>query len=84
MIVEAILSPIFYLINAFLGILPSFELPASFTGSMTIFFDLLKGASYFLPLGTIAIILGLVLSFYVLKFTISVVNWVLGKIPTIN
>lgn len=84
MLLEWILAPIFWLVKNLLSLVPTYELPAGFAGSMDGFFNLLFGASYFLPLSTLSIILGLVLLLYLIKFSISAINWLIAKIPTVN
>jgi hypothetical protein len=84
MLLESILEPIFWLVKMALSIVPSFEIADSVAGSMSLVFTSISSIGYFFPVGTLATILGLTLSFYVIKFTISAINWLVAKIPAIN
>ncbi len=84
MIVELFLIPIMILVRNLLSVLPVISVDNGFVSAFSSFFGLINTAGYFLPLRTISIILSLFLAFYGLQLAISVLNWVIAKIPTIN
>lgn len=53
-------------------------------GSMAGFIELLAYASIFIPMSTLAVSFTIYLAYYGVQFAVSIVNWVISKIPTIN
>lgn len=53
-------------------------------GSVAGFVELLAYASLFVPMSTMAVAFTIYLAYYGVQFAVSIVNWVISKIPTIN
>lgn len=53
-------------------------------GSMMGLVELLATASIFIPMTTFGACLSIWLGFHVLRFGISIMNWLIAKIPTID
>jgi len=81
MIVELFLDLLFQLVSALMSPLNLFNVPI---GSFAGLIELFSYASIFVPLDTFSVCLGIWFAFQFTRFTISVVNWIIGKIPTIN
>lgn len=79
MVLDAIFNALEWLVSTFPSIPGMFELH-----SMTTFFDLVYKSSFFIPYSTLFTCLGIGFTFYSTKLTISVANWLIKKIPTIN
>jgi len=84
MLLETILDPLFWLISTMLNLIPTFEVSDSVVGSFSVIFSLLSSVGYFFPLDTFVSVVSVALAFYAVIFTVSAVNWLIGKIPTIN
>lgn len=53
-------------------------------GSMAGLVELISSASYFVPFSTLFICLGIWVAVYQAQFLMTIINWVIGKIPTIS
>lgn len=53
-------------------------------GSMAGLVELLSYASIFIPIGTFVACLSVWLSYYVLRFVMTLINWAIAKVPTIE
>ncbi|MCK5490432.1 MAG: hypothetical protein KAI67_01175 [Candidatus Pacebacteria bacterium] len=84
MIIELILSPIFWAINSALNLLPSVSLPDSFFVAFDSLFSLIATVGFFIPLDTIADALFVLTIYYTLKLSIHIFNFTLRKIPFIS
>ena len=76
------------LMESFYALVGLILTPVSFVlappGSMGGLIELLSYASIFVPVGTLAICLGIWIAFQGIRFTITIANWIIGKIPTID
>ena len=84
MILEAIIGLIFLLITGLMQLIPAITLPAGFIALLDDVRFLLEGANYFIPIPTIVICLGLIFLVDNVKFFVSIFNWIIAKIPSIN
>lgn len=84
MILEWILTPLFFLAKLFLGLFPAFSVPEGLTSSVSVVFSLLSAVGYFFPLGTFALVVGVFLAFEFLVFSVSGFNWLFRKIPSLS
>lgn len=84
MITELLLSLVKSIVIGALSIIPVLSVPAGLLGSVAGFIELLVEASIFLPVGVIIICIGWFIALYNLNFLMSIVNWVIRKIPTIS
>lgn len=78
--IDAIITPVAMFINFF----PALAIPTDLIGSIAGFIELLAVSSYFIPIGVFQLCIIVFLSFHSLEFIISVINWVISKIPTIS
>lgn len=81
MLTETLLNTIFTIISLLLSPLKYF---GDSVGSMSGLVELLTYANIFVPLNILAQCLGIWLAFQVLQFTMSIINWIIGKIPTVT
>ena len=81
MIIEILLD-IFYEIIGFL--LTPLQLVFAPLGSMAGLLELFSYASIFVPMSAFGICLGIWLAFQSVRFTMTIANWIIGKIPTID
>lgn len=81
MIIELILNIVYYLVGL---LLTPFQLVFEPLGSFAGLIELLAYASIFIPIPTFSICLGIWLLYHVTKFGVVLVNWIIGKIPTID
>jgi len=84
MLIEALASPIFIIVNAVLSIIPRISFPASFVSAMSTMFNLIAGVGYFLPLSTISDALTVYVGFFGIKFLIQIYFFFKSHIPMIN
>ena len=84
MIIEVLVGLIFSLINGLMELIPAITLPAGFVALLDDVRFLLEGANYFVPIPTVMICLGLIFLVDNVKFFVSIFNWIIAKIPTIN
>lgn len=84
MITELLLSLVKTIVLATLSIVPALSIPDGLLGSVAGFIELLFEASIFLPVGVIILCIGWFIALYNLNFLMSIVNWVIRKIPTIS
>lgn len=81
MIIELLLNLIKSLIAL---VLTPFSIVLMPIGSFAGFIELLAYASLFIPMSTLAISFTIYLAFYGVQFAISIINWLIAKIPTIE
>lgn len=86
MITELFLTPIFMLVTFIIDSLPDFAFSFlnSILGGFGGFIELLSKASFIFPVPAFLTALFTVTTFYSIRFTISLVNWVIRKVPTIS
>lgn len=84
MIIEALFNLFQTLILFVVNVLPTFSIAQQQIGSFAGLIELLAYSAYFIPYSTLFICLGIGISFYSAKFAMSVINWIVGKIPTID
>lgn len=88
MIIEKFFDVAFAMITTTISLLPNLSFMSNFLSySAPItqdFVDMLDKASYFLPIGLIIIGILISISFYLLKFIISIINWLIAKIPGLS
>lgn len=85
MITEFFLELVFGIVTSLLSLLGNFTFPtSSITSAFSVLASFLQGASYFFPMGTLFSCIGLILGFYVLSFSVSLLNWIIRKIPFLN
>ena len=80
MILETIINAIFLPLNGLLGLLPniSWDVGASV---FTKFFEVVRMACYFLPMGTVGTIFGLVIAINAFKIVISIIKTIWQLLP---
>jgi len=85
MISEFLIAMIFGLISDLLQLLPDMSFATDgFSSAFSTIAGVLSLAGYFMPLDTLGIVLSIGLSFYAFQFFVSLINWVIRKIPTIS
>lgn len=84
MIVESILdmfqTVVLFLING----MPVLGFAQQQLGSFAGLVELFAYSSYFIPYSSLFVCLGIGISFYSAKFAMSIINWIIGKIPTVD
>lgn len=81
MIIEWFLNVIYGIVAL---LLTPFELVTFPIGATTGIIELFANASIFVPIGTLGICLGIWLLLQSATFVISIANWIIAKIPTID
>lgn len=84
MIVQFFLEIVFGLLATFINFFPALVIPTDLLGSLAGFIELLAITSFFMPIGIFQLCLIIFIAFHGMEFIISVVNWIIGKIPTIT
>jgi hypothetical protein len=84
MIIETIFTAFFAVVSAIISVIPTIPVNTSVNNGVSGFFDLIQGASSVVPMTAFFIVFGTILTFYSVKFIISLVNWGIRKIPTIS
>jgi len=79
MITQTIISIFVSVILFFLNLLPEFTVPVSDINAATDFFiSFVNQTNYFLPVATIFTILGILISYNIVKFVFALFNWIRG------
>lgn len=81
MVTELFLNIIYYIVSLLLTPFQSISFPV---GTLAGFLELIAYASIFVPLSALGVCLGIWLALQFATFTMSVINWIIGKIPTIS
>lgn len=81
MITEWFLNMFYSLVSLLLSPLQIVMQPI---GSMAGLIELLSYASIFVPVGVFATCIGIWLGYYLLRLVMSLINWGIAKIPTIE
>ena len=84
MLTDVILSIIYFVVSGFAGLLPDVSLSDNIATSISTAAGYATALDNFVPLATIAAIMGLVLTIELVMLSIKVINWFIRKIPTIN
>lgn len=84
MIIEAILTPIFILINAIVSLLPSLSIPSQITGSLQQLVTMISALSFFVPINDLLFSIAFIIAFKSFGLGWYVINWIVRKIPTIS
>ena len=84
MIIETIFDLLKAVILALIDTMPSFSIAYQQVGAIAGLIELFAYSSYFIPYSSLFICLGVGVAFYSAKFAMSVINWIIGKIPTID
>lgn len=71
-------------ITGFLNWFPAIVIPTDLLNSLGGIIELLASVSYFMPVGVLQLALIVFIAFHGLEFIISIVNWIIAKIPTID
>lgn len=84
MITQTILNMMFNTVSFMVNFFPAIVIPTDLIGSLAGFVELLAVSSYFIPIGVFQLCVIVFVAFHGMEFIISVVNWVISKIPTIS
>lgn len=84
MITEIILNMMFTPVSFMINFFPALVIPTDLIGSLAGFVELLAVSSYFIPIGVFQLCIIVFVAFHGMEFIISIVNWVISKIPTIS
>lgn len=84
MIIDAILNGISSFVIFFINLFPVISLPSGLADALQGLSEIFTAVSFYLPISTFVICVGLVLAFYSTRFFISLLNWLVSKIPAIN
>jgi hypothetical protein len=84
MIVEWLFNIISGIVLGFINFFPALVVPTDLLNSLGGLVELLAVASYFMPVGVLQLCLIVWFSFNSIRGVVVIINWVIGKIPTIN
>lgn len=80
MITESILNVFFGLVNLLLGFLPDVSWTVK-ADMFTKFFEIIRVVCYFLPMGTVVIIFGLIVAINIFKIFVALLRAIIELIP---
>lgn len=78
----AIFGAVFILVLSLLVLMPTITINSSAVISSSAY-AYIRSAMYFLPIGTVTVILGLILSFWIVRIIISLVKTVWDVLPIV-
>ena len=81
--IQGILDGMFNVLEWLTNFFPVFDTQILQLESILTIFDLVYKSSFFVPWSTVFICMIIVTNFYSIKATISVLNWLIDKIPFI-
>lgn len=84
MILEMLISLIFGIVEILVSIIPDIQLSDGFMNAMGSVSTVVGYMSYVLPMGTMALCVGVFITLNNIKFIIGIFNFVIRKIPFIN
>ncbi|MGE7839132.1 hypothetical protein [Viridibacillus arvi] len=86
MIIDAIIKPLFFILESLMGLLPVMNLRTIFNGVTEVgsLFNALSVVSCFMPVDTVIQIIALIFTIYTISVGWAFLNWLIAKIPTIN
>ncbi|MFT8323693.1 MAG: hypothetical protein ABF649_22925 [Bacillus sp. (in: firmicutes)] len=84
MITELLFNISFATLNFFINFFPALVIPTDLLNALGGLVECLAIVSYFMPIGILQLSLITWLAFQGLRFIVSVVNWLISKIPTIE
>jgi len=82
MITKALVSVFFSIVKTFMDIIPGFDI--SSIGGITAVLTSIQACSAFMPVAAFSAAIKIFLGFNVIKFAMSLINWIIRKIPTID
>lgn len=82
MIVEFPIKGLLALVKGLLSIIPSFSWSVD-SGGFGLFLDIVSSVCYLLPMGTIAVIIGISISITIAKATISLIKTIWDLLPIV-
>lgn len=84
MILQMLFELFFGIANLILELIPTITLPTNFTTMLENVSYIFSLANYFLPVSTILVCLAVIFLVDNIKLIMSVLNWLISKIPTIS
>lgn len=84
MITEVLVSLLFGIINSLVGLFPIVAIPGAIIGGIAGFAELMVKICSFMPVGAFVVCVGWMFVLYNFKFVMSLLNWVIRKIPSIS
>ena len=84
MIIEGTCMLVFGVIILLMDLIPSITLPEGFAVILDDIRFLISSANYFIPIPTVLVCLTTIFLVDNVKFLMSIFNWIISKIPTIN
>ena len=84
MIIELLLNPIFSIVNFLISLLPVLNTPLEMAGGILGLIEVISSVTFIIPVRTLMYAIAWWIALQNARFIMSIVNWVLGKIPTIN
>lgn len=80
MITESILNGFFAVLSGLFTLLPDLSWDVD-TGVFSVFLEVIRFAGYLLPMKTIVVIVGLIISFTMFRIVISLIKTIWGLLP---
>lgn len=80
MITEGLLNVFFALLSGMFSLLPDLSWDVD-SGVFSVFLEVIRFAGYLLPMKTIVVILGLIISFTMFRIIISLIKTIWGLLP---
>lgn len=84
MIFEALVNIIFGFATLVIEMIPDISLGSNFYAAFGSVYDVMNGASYILPTGTMFLCTTVYFVLHNTTFVISIINWIIRKIPGVN
>lgn len=84
MILDLLLTLVFAIASFILNLIPDLEFDTNFYLAFESVGNVMNGASYILPMGTFYLCMSVFFLLHNTTFIISIVNWIIRKIPTIE
>lgn len=84
MITEVLFSLLFGIINSLVSFFPLITIPSAIIGGIAGFSELMVKICSFMPVGAFVVCVGWMFVLYNFKFVMSLINWVIRKIPSIS
>jgi hypothetical protein len=84
MITELVVNVLFAPLYIIIDLLPILTLPTEILGGLAGIIELLCGVTFIMPVGTLSLAIAWWWMLQNTKFVISIVNWIIRKIPGVD
>lgn len=84
MLLELLVNIFFGIATVVLGLIPNISFPQGFISAISSVSSVMNGVAYIMPMGTFMACLTVFFVLHNMTLIISIINWIIRKIPGVN